>query len=95
MSEIKNGIIKHDPALRFTANGLPVLTFDLIETGTGEVIHCVAWLELARSIANDDRFFTHNPLIDVRGYFKTREWRTREGTRSVREFIIQKIRITP
>ncbi|HVH71546.1 MAG TPA: hypothetical protein VNB49_10600 [Candidatus Dormibacteraeota bacterium] len=93
MSEVKTRLLKWDPELRFTPSGTPLLTFDLIETSTGEVIRCLAWGDLAETVAEDDSYFgrPNSISVDVRGYWKSRRY----NGKTYNEFTVQKIRHTP
>ena len=84
MKQILIGVLKWNPELRYTASGKALCSLTVTIEG-GKDITCTAWESLGEEIAAMYR--TYKPGVRVRldGYYKTREWRDREGNLQSRQ----------
>ena len=84
MKQILIGVMKWNPELRYTASGKALCSMTVTIDG-GTDITCVAWESLGEEIAA--MYATYKPGVRVRldGYYKSREWRDRNGVRQVRQ----------
>ncbi|SRR6266849_3052235 len=71
-----SGYIQGMPELRFTSNGHPLLTMDVLVQvrNKSHTFRVVAWDDIAEAIANDDKYFKSGARISVEGYHKTYTW---------------------
>lgn len=84
-----SGRIEFDPELRFTAQGTPLCTFDVLVDGTDMRVRCNAWAELGELIAENYQRYHAGVNVILLGKDTEREFQGR----TIKEFRVQAIEI--
>ena len=79
--ESYTGLLHYDPELRFTPGGHAVCRMELVVDGTGELIYCDAWRELAETLAQ----FNRGDRFTFTGQTKTQTWKDRDDVEHSRD----------